>query len=109
MKDFDLEKFAQMFDAALVSNNPTVKKALQNFMMVAAIVHAQEPVVGPLESLIRRVDMLERTVQDINSQKQYQDYKTIYTTSGIWQSTNTSGTSVTSDSINSMLKDLKFT
>jgi hypothetical protein len=42
MEDFDVREFAKMFDAALASDNLAVKKALRNFMMIAAIVHAQK-------------------------------------------------------------------
>ena len=44
MEEFNIEEFAKMFDAALASDNPAVKKALRNFMTVTALVHAQEEV-----------------------------------------------------------------
>ena len=79
MDDFDITEFAQMFDAALASDNPAVKKALRNFMMVAAIVHAQDKNdIGPLETLVKKVGDLERMVYEIHTkqmtEKSYRDY-----------------------------------
>jgi hypothetical protein len=57
VEQFDITEFARMFDAALASDNPSVQKALRNFMMVAAIVHAQEDderQMGPLETLVKK-------------------------------------------------------
>jgi hypothetical protein len=76
MDNFDITEFAKMFDAALASDNPSVKKALQNFMMVAAIVHAQdqndnERTMGPLETLIKRVETVERMIRDLNIYDRY--------------------------------------
>ena len=140
MQDFDLKEFAQMFDTALASNNPAVKKALRNFMMIAAIVHAEEDgderVMGPLETLVKKVDDLERIVYELQHNRvvrdQYKDYKDYkdyyYGNKPTWVSTgtpytynpNTSSTSTTSvttwkDSIgytaqdlSELMKDLKF-
>jgi hypothetical protein len=82
MEGFDITEFAKMFDAALASDNPAVKKALRNFMMVAAIVHAQElneheRLAGPFEVLLKKVQDLEsmvREVQRINNSS-YKDYR----------------------------------
>jgi hypothetical protein len=76
MNDFDLTEFAKMFDAALASNNPSVKKALQNFMMIAAIVHAQDQnqtnrITGPFETLIKQVGQLQRMVSDMQATQKY--------------------------------------
>lgn len=72
MEEFDVKEFARMFDAALASDNPAVKKALRNFMMVAAIVHAQEmdtaeQSLGPLETLLKKVSDLERLYWDLKN------------------------------------------
>jgi hypothetical protein len=82
MEGFDITEFAKMFDAALASDNPAVKKALRNFMMVAAIVHAQElnedeRLAGPFEVLLKKVQDLEsmvREVQRINNSS-YKEYR----------------------------------
>lgn len=123
MTEFDLLEFAQMFDAALASDNPSVKKALRNFMMVAAIVHAQESndgigkLAGPLETLINRVNDLEKLVQNLNKNTKYYDdyYKKTYTNYPTWvyspntsTSTSTASSTVSPTDITSILKDLKF-
>lgn len=75
MEDFDIKEFAKMFDAALASGNPAVKKALRNFMMVTALVHSQEEVenderlAGPLETLIQQIDDLQRRVSRVESER----------------------------------------
>jgi hypothetical protein len=81
MNDFDLEEFARMFDAALASDNPSVKKALRNFMMVAAIVHAEDGnkhIAGPLETLIKKVNHLEDKIRDLQTERKYREYKENY-------------------------------
>ena len=70
--DFDINEFAKMFDAALASDNPAVKKALRNFMMIAAIVHAaednsEERLMGPLETLVRKVYDLETLIRKLDN------------------------------------------
>ena len=106
MEQFDLEEFAKMFDAALASDNPTVKKALRNFMMVTAIVHAQENndsdrITCPLETLIKRVETLDRMVRELQYNRTTtaypkDHYKDYYGTNPTWvYSPNTSTTSAT--------------
>ena len=75
MEQFDIEEFAKMFDTALASDNPAVKKALRNFMMVTALVHSQEEVnneerlMGPLETLLKQINELQRRVTRIEYDK----------------------------------------
>lgn len=136
MDQFDLTEFAQMFDAALASDNPAVKKALRNFMMVSALVHAQEEVeneerlIGPLETLVKKVNDLDIIVNDMqrnrrvtDDYRKYQDY--YYSSNPRWSyDPNTSISSRTTtgakswsydpkDDLNDtmiqqLLKDLKF-
>ena len=137
MEQFDIKEFAQMFDAALASDNPSVKKALRNFMMVAAIVHAEEGderSMGPLETLVKKVGDLERMVYDIHTKQMtrdsYKDYKDkyytdYYGTNPTWVSTYPNTTSTTSgktyygktvdkvwvdeySDLRNLMKDLKF-
>jgi hypothetical protein len=82
MEGFDITEFAKMFDAALASDNPAVKKALRNFMMVAAIVHAQElnedeRLAGPFEALLKKVQDLESMVREIQriNNSSYKEYR----------------------------------
>jgi hypothetical protein len=103
MEDFDINEFARMFDAALASDNPAVKKALRNFMMVAAIVHAPEldttnRQIGPLEALVKKVSDLERMYWDLkNTTTVYKDrYSGYHNPTWVYQPTTsvstTSGT-----------------
>jgi hypothetical protein len=129
MEDFDIREFAQMFDAALASDNPSVKKALRNFMMVAAIVHAQElnedeRLMGPFEALLKKVQDLESMVRELQNTRTYKDHKDKYyqdyyniptwvyspntsvsTTSGTtWKDT----LGYSAEDIYELMKDLKF-
>jgi hypothetical protein len=125
MENFDITEFAKMFDAALASDNPSVQKALKNFMMVAAIVHAQElsaneKIIGPLELLIRKVTDLERIVYDLRNNNVYtrpakEDYYKTYTNSPAWiynsnisTSAISNGQSITAEHIKDLMKDIKF-
>lgn len=124
MEDFDLKEFAQMFDAALASDNPAVKKALRNFMMVTALVHAEEDgderVMGPLETLVKKVGDLERMVYELQNTRVTRDYKDYYNnptwistgTPYITSTTSTSGTTwmrrVDDLELSDLLKDYKF-
>ena len=126
MDEFDITEFAKMFDAALASDNPTVKKALRSFMMVAAIVHAEdgdEVVAGPLETLITKVNHLESMIRELQNNRAYKDnyYKDYYRNDPTWiYSPNTSITSTTqstmypssvdidNEMITQLMKDLKF-
>ena len=75
--EFDLELFAKLFDAALASNNPSVKKALRNFMLVASLAdadNANDTPKGPFSDLLNTVNQLERRlkileIQNLNHQQ----------------------------------------
>lgn len=128
MEQFDINEFAKMFDAALASDNPAVKKALRNFMMVAAIVHAQEldeteRLAGPFETLLKEVSDLKRMIYELQNTRTYKDqyrdyYKDYIATNPTWvYSPNTSitsgtttwpGTAVSTTELTDLLKDLKF-
>ena len=80
MEQFDLKEFAQMFDAALASDNPAVKKALRNFMMIAAIAESDiERDRGPFQQLFERLDSLEQEHHHLKQKLEHmiyeQDYK----------------------------------
>ena len=79
MQDFDIHEFAKMFDAALASNNPSVQKALRNFMMVAAISESGvERDRGPFQQLFERLDSLEQEHHDFNEKLKYMTYENDY-------------------------------
>jgi len=63
MDNFDIKAFAKMLDAAIASDNPAVKKALKNFMMIAAIAETEKDISGPLETLLDRMDALEQELR----------------------------------------------
>lgn len=131
-EQFDIREFAQMFDAALASDNVAVQKALRNFMMVAAIVHAEDDsgqrIAGPLETLVKKVADLESMIRELQNNRTYRDqykdykdkyYKDYYGNSSTWvYSPNTSdsndGTILDKvwvdkyDTIKDYLKDLKI-
>lgn len=72
MEDFDLEKFVDLFDTAMTSDNPTIKKAFKNLMIVATLVTAEnETKTGPLKQLLKTVDDLKSRVAVLESSKQY--------------------------------------
>jgi hypothetical protein len=130
MEDFDINEFARMFDAALASDNPAVKKALRNFMMVTAIVHSKEQptpalTIGPLERLVKKVEELERMVYELQNNRtyknQYRDYKDYYYNNPTWvyqqpttSVSTTSGTTwndtygYTAEDLSELMKDLKI-
>ena len=121
MEQFDIKEFAQMFDAALASDNPSVKKALRNFMMVAALVHAQElnedeRLAGPFETLLKEVSDLKRMVYELQNNRvtrdqYYKDYYnnpwsgTPYITSTTSTTSGTSGTTYYGKSIDKVWAD----
>ena len=126
--DFDIHEFAKMFDAALASNNPSVQKSLRNFMMVAAIVHAEEQTgeersMGPLETLFKKVADFEVIVHEMQRNRtvtdDYRKYKDYYYGQPTWMynpnTSTTSGTTEWKDSLGyssedlmDLMKDLKF-
>ena len=68
--DFDLERFVELFDECMTSDNPAVKKAFNNLLLVASIANSDTrnlPVrQGPLRrvfedqrDIIRRIERLE--------------------------------------------------
>ena len=107
MEQFDIEEFAKMFDAALASDNPAVKKALRNFMMVTALVHAQEEVnnderlMGPLETLLKQINELQHRVTRVEYDKNStRSYPSPYDNTWIYNGpypTVTSGTTTSSN------------
>lgn len=71
-ENFDLNKFIDMFDTAMNSDNPTVKKCFNNLLLVVSIAHAEDDVndnngrtIGPLRELVMKVDELERRLLKI--------------------------------------------
>jgi len=65
----DLEQFVDMFDTAMNSTNPTVKKCFNNLLIVVALAHAEDdaPVYGPLRSLLNTVHDLSTRIVNIEN------------------------------------------
>lgn len=59
--EFDLEKFVELFDVAMTSDNPTVRKAFKNLLIVAALVDSENEnkIPGPLRQLMIDVGELK--------------------------------------------------
>lgn len=73
-KDFDLEAFVDLFDTAMTSDNPTVRKAFKNLMIVATLVGAEnEPKIGPLRELMTSLNDLRNRVATLEASK-YSSY-----------------------------------
>ena len=93
--NFDLEQFVDMFDTAMSSNNPTVKKCFNNLLMVVALAHAEdkEKHIGPLRSLVEKVDLLEKRLSDVEHSQYQQSVKGSYGPTGSAYITSISNTS----------------
>ena len=78
--DFDLEKFVDLFDTAMSSDNPTVQRALRNLLMIAAMVdseNASETVrQGPLRRLIEDQKNIVRRLQDLENKQSWSNPNT---------------------------------
>lgn len=84
--DFDLETFIDLFDTAMSSDNPAVKKALKNLILISALVDAKSDQGvrhGPLRRLVEDVKHINQRVSSLEMEKQY---KTTYAppTTGTW-------------------------
>ena len=72
--DFDLEQFVDLFDTAMTSDNPAVKKAFKNLLLLAALVSSDdkdEAVKGPLRRLIDDQRIILRRIERLESEKHY--------------------------------------
>ena len=70
--DFDLERFIDMFDEALTSQDPRVINALRSLMMMVTLTRPETSPVhdrreGPLRRLFEDVQHLNRRVHEIES------------------------------------------
>ena len=73
--DFDLETFVDLFDTALASDNPTVRRAFKNLLMVSAIVQAEESPAslkhGPLRRLVEDIKHLNQRLSSLEGAGAY--------------------------------------
>lgn len=69
--DFDLETFVDLFDTAMTSNNPAVRKAFKNLMMISAIVNSEHPAsglrTGPLRRVVDDIQNLNRRISQLET------------------------------------------
>lgn len=74
--DFDLERFIDMFDAAMTSSDPRVIETLRKLLMIVALTRPEEPAgdfKGPLRRLFedmshlnRRMHRMEEEIHQLN-------------------------------------------
>jgi len=74
--DVDLTELARLIDAALASDNPSVKKALRNFMLVASIAESEsEAVSGPFQNIFKKIEILEDRIDMIERRALKDEWK----------------------------------
>jgi hypothetical protein len=73
--DFDLETFVDLFDTAISSNNPAVKTALKNLLLIATMVQSEltpeQRVAGPLRQVIDDIRNLNRRLSNLEDNRIY--------------------------------------
>ena len=69
MASEDLENLLKLFDYALSSDNPAVKKALKNLLLVVSIVEPQEDVSkpGPLAEIKMEIQLLRSEIAKLKN------------------------------------------
>ena len=80
--DFDLERFIDMFDEALTSNDERVVNALRSLMMMVILTkpEVRNPMgdrnQGPLRQLVNDVNVLNRRMRDMEETlREIQDFR----------------------------------
>jgi hypothetical protein len=66
MDNADIQELARLIDTALASDNPSVKKALRNFMLIVSIVdseNTESTIKGPFSELIQQIELLTRRIE----------------------------------------------
>lgn len=89
MDNADIQELARLIDTALSSDNPSVKKALRNFMLIVSIVdseNTESTIKGPFSELFSRIDSLTRRLEILERNDYNKAYRGTsinpYTTSG---------------------------
>lgn len=79
--DFDLERFVDMFDEAMTSQDPRVMKTLRDLMMIAALTRPEsrdsglhDRNHGPLRRLYEDVNHLSRRLNALEDELRQRDY-----------------------------------
>ncbi len=87
--DFDLETFIDLFDTAMTSDNPAVKKALKNLILISTLVDAKSDYgsrQGPLRRLVEDIKHLNQRLTNLEMEKQYKSTYTAPPSTGTWPS-----------------------
>lgn len=63
--DLDLDRLIGLFDEALTSEDPRVKNALQNLLMMVVLTQGDKPSIGPLTEMRDHMHNLSRRVERI--------------------------------------------
>ena len=67
--DFDLERFIDMFDTALTSDDPRVVETLRKLLMIVALTRPETPEeIGPLRRLYEDVRHLNRKIDRLEEE-----------------------------------------
>lgn len=128
-QEVDLHKLIELLDAALVSKDENVQKALRKFLFIAALAldNGNEREAGPIETILkdlqRRVETLERqnafkqTPNDTYGPIKYPTFPsttpwTTWTTTSVYTPTVSGGSAVSSNaytqSMEDALQDLEY-
>ena len=69
-EEVDLQHLAKMIDAVLSSDNPSTRKALRNFLLVASITEAESDsyIKGPFTSLFDTLESLEKQMASLRQE-----------------------------------------
>lgn len=80
--DLDLETFVDLFDTALASDNPAVKRALKNLLMISALIDSntrpEDRVQGPLRRLVDDLRNLSRRLDRVEGEQQVNLHNKVY-------------------------------
>ena len=80
--DFDLERFVEMFDEALTSQDPRVMRTLRDLMMIVTLTRPESPNsglhdrnMGPLRRVLQDMRDLNRRLLDLESEVRSVSYE----------------------------------
>ena len=89
-EDFDIILLAKLLDTAMTSKDQTVKTSFQKLMMVVALVEDNETTMGPIRSLINRVDVLENKLHNLTYPQPLYSQQLMSNTGKYWTGTSIS-------------------
>ena len=115
-EELDLHHLIELLDAALVSTDPTVRKALKKFLFIAALAmdDGKEHIPGPIEKILADIQARLNTLEKRTTLSGSQQGTTWTDNTWKWYVPSTSGyvstpgTSITGVSINDYSKYTKL-